>query len=96
MDILCIHPSHGYLHLPSQPHNDRKRRKEIHAITDARLLDLIRSRGGLAGQFDLVWSKWEGVIRVPERLANGDAETWKDRIENIKQRKGIFHHAQIR
>ncbi|OAX40426.1 Nucleotidyltransferase [Rhizopogon vinicolor AM-OR11-026] len=103
VDILLTHPSHVHVPTPPPPSSlvtqigrtpFRVSYTKLREAQDSLLLrDVVvplESRGLIVETLSTGSRKWQGVIRLPERTADGAWEERSHRIERIRDQQGLY------
>ncbi|KAG2066693.1 Nucleotidyltransferase [Suillus decipiens] len=104
VDIMLTHPSH--VHVPTPPSKNgsisqgmnsvpfRTSSKKLREAQDSLLMrDVVcplESRGLIVEALSQGSRRWQGVIRLPERTADGAFEERSQRIERIREKQGLY------
>lgn len=104
VDVMLTHPSH--VHVPTPPSKNgsvtqginkapfRMSYSKIRETQDSPLLhDVVfplESRGLIAETLSSGSKKWQGIIRLPGRTADGTWEDRSQRIERIREQQGLY------
>lgn len=104
VDILLTNPSHVHIPTPPPPSSlgSQGSRRTPFRVPYTKLQELqsslllrdvvapLENRGLIVETLSAGSRKWQGVIRLPERTADGAWEERSQRIERIREQQGIY------
>ena len=102
---MLLHPSYVHISTPDAKQTTVPFKKSKSRITaeekalsplQADVLEPLQRQGILADTLTTGPQKWQGIVRIPQRNAEGKWETQQQRVEAVKSMEGSFKRADLK